>query len=87
MIDIVGLKQNVSFLNWAVGTIFVLGLTAIIGSYLLLNADIGELNKSVAGQASTLSAIERSVTRIEDKMDGDQPQGSSSDKQVGQVRR
>jgi hypothetical protein len=40
MIDIAGLKKNVGFLNWAVGIIFLSGLTAIIVSFLTLNDKI-----------------------------------------------
>jgi hypothetical protein len=40
IIDIAGLKKNVGFLNWAVGIIFLSGLSAIIVSFLTLNDKI-----------------------------------------------
>lgn len=87
MIDIAGLKQNVGFLNWAVATIFALGLAAIIGSYLLLNGELGQLDRTVAGQTATLSGMEKTLGRIEDRINGDQPQGSVGNQQAGPVRR
>lgn len=35
-VDIAGLQKNVGFLNWAAGIVFVIGLSAIVGSYLML---------------------------------------------------
>lgn len=80
MIDIAGLKQNVGFLNWAVAAIFSLGLASIVGSYVLLDGEMHDVNEQVAGQVKTLEAIEKSVIRIEDKVDGNQLKASDSAK-------
>lgn len=92
LIDIAGLKQNVRFLNWAVGTMFLLGLGAIIGSYLLLAQSIEDLGKDLdrsilqlstesASQGATLSNLEDSLARIEGRIDADLSRGSVSDEQ------
>ena len=38
--DMAGLKKNVGFLNWALGIMYVAGLSAIISSYFLLDGRI-----------------------------------------------
>lgn len=40
--DIAGLKKNVGFLNWAVGIIFLSGLSALVALYFLLASRIDD---------------------------------------------
>lgn len=55
MIDIAGLKKNVGFLNWAVGTIFGLGLAAIVISYLMLADRIDDRYDRISDKLDNVS--------------------------------
>lgn len=69
--EIAGLKKNVGFLNWAVGIMFVSGLGAIATSYVMLANDIRQLTAETSARGSTLASIEKSLERIEGKVDAD----------------
>ena len=89
MIDIAGLKKNVGFLNWAMGIIFVSGLTAIILSYLLLAGriddrydKIGTKLDHVTDQISDLRVSVSSIGKTDDKS----PSGARTE-QAGPIHR
>lgn len=86
MSEIAGLKKNVGFLNWALGTMFVLGLGAIGGTYVSLSGQVSEVDKSVAGQSAAIAGVARTVERIEDRINGSQSQGSAGTGQAGAIR-
>lgn len=71
MIEIVGLRQNVKFLNWAIASIFLGGIGLIWAQHGLLDnkvegvrKDVAEVQKSVAGQTATLQGIDANVSRL-----------------------
>jgi len=84
--DLAGLKKNVGFLNWAVGVMFILGLSAIGTTYVLLSGDLSNLNASVSGQSASIGAMGKTLDRIEERIDGNQPQTGAGTREVGPVR-
>ena len=68
MIDIAGLKKNVGFLNWALGTTFLLGLAAIITSYVMLSGQIGDrydrVGDKLDGIATQISDLRVDITEV-----------------------
>lgn len=77
MIEIAGLKKNVGFLNWATGLIFLSGLGAILGSYLMLAGKIEDrydrIGDKIEGVSQQLGDMRVQLT--EAKVN-DNPKGS-----------
>lgn len=53
--DLGAMKKNVSFLNWALGIIFISGLSALVGLYLSLSTEIDSRYDRISDKMDNIS--------------------------------